>query len=91
LEIVPLLLPERDQAAKDILALVGRYCNAKEVIIATQEASERIRAIDTPDLGDDKSDKRQSLPSQLVSLADLYSSCEINVLIEGLQFHSLQA
>jgi hypothetical protein len=93
LETVPLLLSETSQAAHDIIALVGECGNAKEVIIAAQEAVERISSIasssDTAKDDDDDDD----LPSQLIRLIDLYSSgtancVQINLLNELLLLKS---
>jgi len=82
LDTIPLLLPERDQAAKDILALVGECGNAKEVVIATQEAIERIESI--LDSEDDDLEASGTQSSQLIMLIDLYSSCTA-----GLRAHEL--
>ena len=76
---MPLLLSEPAQAAHDILALVGECGNAKEVIIATQEAVERIKAISSSDIADDV----VTLPSQVVRLIDLHASCNTKWILSS--------
>jgi hypothetical protein len=36
--VIPLLLGSDDPASDDILALVAKYCNAKEIVMAVQES-----------------------------------------------------
>ena len=74
LEVVPLLLPRTENAAHDILCLVGECSNAKEVIVTTQASIERLGSTG---LGDDEELEEHSTPlSQLITLVSLYASCE---------------
>jgi hypothetical protein len=72
-----LLLPEKEQAARDILSLVGECGNAKEVIIGIQEGVERL---ESAELDEDK-EKFATYPSQLIVLIALYESCEASFWI----------
>jgi hypothetical protein len=76
LAILPMLLPSPDDVADDILSTLSRYANAKEVLIAEQEAMEHLHVF--LDNQDDDSDtgsmKPDTLPpvSQLKRLVKLY-------------------
>ncbi|KAF9459714.1 hypothetical protein BDZ94DRAFT_990885 [Collybia nuda] len=76
LDAVPVLLSSRDQAAKDLISLMGECSSAKEVIIAVQESMEHIRA--SVQLEDEEDEgpnmKELSFPSQLNILIGLYTS-----------------
>lgn len=81
---LPIILSSRDPAAKDIIALIGEHSSAKEVIIAVQEATERLestmskRLDDIDDEDDDDVEEKYLAPSsQLVSLVSLYSTCKV--------------
>ena len=58
--------------------LLGESCPAKEVIIAVQEAIERL--VSVYDTGEDKfeveSNETLSVPTQLATLVGLYASCK---------------
>ncbi|RDB27543.1 hypothetical protein Hypma_003813 [Hypsizygus marmoreus] len=81
LTVLPLLLPRKDPSAKDILALIGECCPAKEVIIAVQEAIEQLEISYDKDEEDENGDDDDtalndlSRPGQLVTLVEVYSSC----------------
>jgi hypothetical protein len=72
--VIPTILPTQGEAAREIMALVGSNCSAKEVIIAVQEALERIQSSFYSE--DDDEEKRISVVGQLDSLISLYASCE---------------
>lgn len=71
--MIPIILPVQGEAARDIIALVGNNCIAKEVIIAIQEAVEWIHLLYSED---DDGEMQISLVSQLDSLISLYASSE---------------
>jgi hypothetical protein len=69
-------LPCKDPAAKEILTLIGKYSSSKEVVMAVQEAVERLETCLNEDDEDEKSDaKILSLPLQLIIVVELYASC----------------
>lgn len=72
---LPLLLPCRDGAAADLLTLLGECSNAKEDIIAAQEAIERLDNIfnTDPDEGEEN-EVHLSACSQLNRLVSFYRS-----------------
>ncbi|TFK41716.1 hypothetical protein BDQ12DRAFT_678392 [Crucibulum laeve] len=82
LNLVPLLISSRDAAAKDILALIGQCGSPKEVVMAVQEAVERLEESLRADDADDEDNearkdgkkKTLSLPGQLGQLVELYAS-----------------
>ena len=75
--MIPTLLPVQGEAVKEIMILVGDYCSAKEIIIAVQEAVERIQiSLSTQSDEDEEERKGPSLVVQLDILTALYSSCE---------------
>ncbi|GLB39205.1 putative uncharacterised protein family, YAP/Alf4/glomulin [Lyophyllum shimeji] len=78
LDVLPILLPLRDPAAKEVLALMGECSSAKEVVMAIQEAIERMRAAYEGEDEDEVGRGDQwtlSYPSQLTILVELYSAC----------------
>lgn len=76
MDTLPLLLPSRDQAAKDLVSMMGQCSSAKEVIIAVQESMEHLGVLFQADDEDDEGldAKSHPLPSQLLSLIELYTS-----------------
>lgn len=72
--MIPTILPAHGEAARDIMTLVGNNCSVKEVIIAIQEAVERIQSSLYSE--DDDEEERTSFVAQLDSLISLYASCE---------------
>jgi len=84
LNSIPLLLSCDDPAAGDLLSLIGECCSAKEVVIAVQEAVERLEVSLNSD--DDKFEEvEQKVPQQaapspvarLCILTGLYAACEL--------------
>ena len=84
LNSIPLLLSCDDLAAGDLLSLIGECCSAKEVVIAIQEAVERLEAsFNSNDDGFEEVDQR--VPQQAASspvvrlylLTGLYAACEL--------------
>lgn len=74
LDTLPLLLSCVDQAAQDILSLMGECSAPKEVIIAVQEAIEHVESsLDQDDIDEEKNLSR-SLPNQIITLVGLYAS-----------------
>jgi hypothetical protein len=70
---LPHLLPSRQLAAKNLISLIGECGNAKEVVIAVQEALERVDSALNEE--DDPDDNNSESPSdQLISLIHLYNS-----------------
>jgi hypothetical protein len=66
-----------DKAGQDILSLMGECSPSKEVVIAVQEAIERVESsLNDDDVNDDEQNHLSSLPSQLITLVGLYASCE---------------
>lgn len=78
LDVIPALVPVKNGAAGDILALVGECCSAKEVIVAVQESVERVGVMMSTGSDEDEAenDARRSPASQLGALISLYTSCE---------------
>lgn len=74
--MLPLLLPSRDAAAEDVLAILGECSSSKEVVIAAQEATEQIRAALAADEDEDgnQTTQTQSPSHQLVRLLTLYAA-----------------
>ena len=88
---IPLLLSCDDPAAGDLLSLIGECCSAKEVVIAVQEAVERLEVSFNPD-DDGIEEVEQKSPQQAASspvfclsiLTGLYAACEpFPLLIHG--------
>ncbi|KAG6844141.1 hypothetical protein H0H87_009484 [Tephrocybe sp. NHM501043] len=80
LDTLPVLLPCKDPAAREILSFIGECGSAKETLMAIQEAAERlISSIDKED--EDGDITPLSFPSQLVILVDLYTACAYNILL----------
>ncbi|KAK0459978.1 uncharacterized protein EV420DRAFT_1534255 [Desarmillaria tabescens] len=70
LNTLPPLLGSAQKAAADILNLMGRCCNAKEVVIGVQEAVERLEHHLATDF-DDEHDKPNG---QLLTLVRMYAT-----------------
>ncbi|KAK0487129.1 hypothetical protein IW261DRAFT_1446036 [Armillaria novae-zelandiae] len=71
LNAIPSLLGSSDKAASDILNLMGRCCNAKEIVIGAQEAVERLDHL----LADvDLDDEQVQLNGQLLTLVRMYAA-----------------
>ena len=81
------MLPAQGEAAREILALAGNHCSAKEVIIAIQEAVERIQNYFSDE--DDDEDSGLSLVGQLDTLVSLYSSCKPQPQLEIVMYYQL--
>ena len=83
LNSIPLLLSCDDPAAGDLLSLIGECCSAKEVVIAVQEAVERLEVSFNSD--DDGFEVERKVPQQAASspvvrlsiLTGLYAACEL--------------
>lgn len=70
--LIPPLLPCSRDGTDDLLTLIARHCSAKEIIIAAQEAIERLKA----DLSEEESDgESESVPLavQLIRLLSLFA------------------
>lgn len=90
LNMLPILLPCNDPAARDIMAVVGECGSAKEVVMAVQEAVEQLERLldsfgdDDAQQSDDKEErtslegkfKLNSPTTQLTILIELYGSCK---------------
>jgi len=79
--MIPLLLPYDDPVARDITSLVGVWSSPKEVVMAVQEAAERLEH--SLEEGGNETDeeegckpKPKSLVEQFLILIDLYVSGE---------------
>ena len=88
--MIPLLLPCDDIEARNIIALIGNCCSAREVVMTVQEAMEHLeRTLGKEDDNEDDDEKgvakdgdvlhcgkRSSAIVQLLIVIDLYSSGE---------------
>ncbi|KAF9054247.1 hypothetical protein BJ165DRAFT_1522789 [Panaeolus papilionaceus] len=79
LHLIPLLLPSAENAAQDILALIGECGSSREVIITAQEAIETLRhGFENEDDEEYKDpsvlEKQLSISAQLSTLVDLYAA-----------------
>ncbi|KDR72651.1 hypothetical protein GALMADRAFT_252818 [Galerina marginata CBS 339.88] len=88
LNTLPLLLTCDDQGARDIISVIGECSSAKEVVIAVQEAAERLEhSLEADEEGDGEPEeqakeaeeppektKRISISNQLIALMDIYAS-----------------
>ncbi|KAF9525400.1 hypothetical protein CPB83DRAFT_897004 [Crepidotus variabilis] len=80
LDMLPILLPCSDPAAAEIVSLIGECGSAKEVVIAAQEAAERLRRSFELDGEDEENQDAQPIDDyenqsrQLFALINLYSS-----------------
>ncbi|KAF8067892.1 hypothetical protein FPV67DRAFT_1163310 [Lyophyllum atratum] len=75
---LPILVSCKDPAAREMLSLVGECGSAKEVVMAVQEAVERLASVcegDDEDEDDAGDGSTLSYPSQLTILVELYSAC----------------
>ncbi|KAF8636997.1 hypothetical protein AX17_003110 [Amanita inopinata Kibby_2008] len=70
LNTFPILLPSKDPAAREITSLLSECSPAKEVVMAVQEAVERIEHLEHQD--DDAG--HLSPQAQLITLIDVYAS-----------------
>ena len=84
LNSIPLLLSCDDPAAGDLLSLIGECSSAKEVVIAVQEAVERLEvSFNFDDDGFEEVDQKvppQAASSPIVRLSlltGLYGACEL--------------
>ena len=84
LNSIPLLLSCDDPASGDLLSLIGECCSAKEVVIAVQEAVERLEiSFNSDDGGFEEVEQKSpqqagSLPVVRLSLlTGLYAACEL--------------
>lgn len=71
LNALPPLLGNSDKAASDILNLMGRCCNAKEIVIGVQEAVERL---EHHLAGADLDDEQVQPNRQLLTLVRMYAT-----------------
>ncbi|KAK0503674.1 hypothetical protein EDD18DRAFT_472592 [Armillaria luteobubalina] len=71
LNAIPPLLGSSDKAASDILNLMGRCCNAKEIVIGVQEAVERLEHLLA---SVDLDDEQVQLNGQLLTLVRMYAA-----------------
>lgn len=80
LTVLSALLPNKNSAARDLVAIMGECCSAKEVVMATQEQIEKVveHAGDEEE-GEDEGDhseatsvEKSSWAERLVELVDLY-------------------
>jgi len=83
--MLPILLPYSVPGGVEIISMIGESGSAKEVIIAAQEAAERLKQsfevdLDEPDIDEagDRSLKRHSRNEQLIVLVDLYTKGDHN-------------
>jgi hypothetical protein len=68
---LPVLLPSKRDGASKLLTLIGKQGNAKEVVIAIQEALEHIEIVDHDgdvDHDEDFEEKSETLSCQLLNL-----------------------
>ncbi|KAK0201535.1 hypothetical protein DFS33DRAFT_1385836 [Desarmillaria ectypa] len=70
LNTLPPLLGSSERAASDILNLMGRCCNAKEIVIGVQEAVERLEH----HLATDFDDEQAKPNGQLLALIRMYAT-----------------
>ncbi|KAJ7596497.1 hypothetical protein C8J56DRAFT_288592 [Mycena floridula] len=73
LNMLPLLLPCKEEAARDILALLGQCSSAKEIVIGVQEAFERLDILLHSEDSDDDEAQRP-MGEQLLILVQLYEA-----------------
>lgn len=72
---LPLLLPCREDGARDLISLLGECCSAKEVVIAVQEALERLEiSFEAEENSEEDDPDYRSLNEQLLQLIRLYES-----------------
>lgn len=76
LNILSILLPCKDPAARNLLAIMGQQSSAKEVVMAVQEEVEKVaeQAKDEDDEGHDSETaaEKTSWGERLLELVDLY-------------------
>lgn len=80
--MLPILLPVKEPGAMELISTIGECCSAREVIIAVQEAAERLERSFIVDLEEPEADedgdqssrsKRHSRNEQVVILIGLYT------------------
>ena len=75
--MIPLLLPCSRGGVAELLHVLGKHCNAKELLIATQEASETLVNLvathDETDYSEDEELDALSPPRQVIRLIQLYA------------------
>lgn len=64
---------------------MGKYSVSKEVVMAVQEAIERMESS-----LEENDDGSLSLPSQLITLVELYASCECLIMFLNLAYNIMQ-
>ncbi|EPQ53522.1 hypothetical protein GLOTRDRAFT_116948 [Gloeophyllum trabeum ATCC 11539] len=82
LGVLPRILPSSSPGARDLIAYMGQHSNAREAMIALQEATERLELDMREGEDNDESDQSEKpsgspppslgAPAQLVRLVDLY-------------------
>jgi len=84
--MLPILLPYNEPGAIEIISMIGESGSAKEVIIAAQEAAERLKQSFEVDLEEPETDeaeneylKRHSRNEQMIILVDLYTKGDHNI------------
>jgi hypothetical protein len=87
LNMLPILLPYDEPGAVEIISMIGESGSAKEVIIAAQEAAERLKQsfevdLEEPEIdeAEDQSLKHHSRNEQMIILVDLYTKGDHNIL-----------
>ncbi len=81
LNALPPLLGSSDKAASDILNLMGRCCNAKEIVIGVQEAVERL---EHHLAGVDFDDEQVQPNRQLLTLVRMYAAGVLPLIFQRL-------
>lgn len=76
--MIPLLLPSKHAGAQNIISLLGECCSAKEVVIAVQEAVERLQMSLSTESDEEEEEDVQSYAVMLGILISLYSSGMFN-------------
>jgi ABC-type glutathione transport system ATPase component len=78
--MLPILLPYNESGAIEIISMIGESGSAKEVIMAAQEAAERLERsfevdLEEPEVDDDgdRRLKRHSRCEQMIILVELYT------------------
>ena len=81
--MLPILVPCNDPGAASLVSIIANHSSAKEVIIAVQEAAERLERSFEDDFDEPEEEtveakpvKRNTLIKQLKLLVDLYAAGE---------------
>jgi hypothetical protein len=84
--MLPILLPYNEPGAVEIISMIGESGSAKEVIMAAQEAVERLKRSFEVDLEEPEVDedgdrflKRHSRNEQMTILVDLYTKSKYHL------------